>query len=414
MARFDGKKNKQVCTSLKLSELSGVTTPAHTGANVTLFKCDTQSLLKSAAGAIFANALTEARATEDVRRRLEPLFEAKYEADRALYDSNDDAMELGDAERVKQNMRDYALTLLAAAGVISDNGDTTKMATEYAYENEGVNKLPIDTKENVNGAAQALSPEGYRGNQVEGIPDNMMRGVRAKVRAAWKKFYPDKPDSEMPESIRKSGADDMTDKELATLKALAEMNDVQKSHYQTLTTDDARDEFVKASATERDGIVETVKSADESYTMTTGVVIKKSTVGDSFELLKSSDERLAKMEQEQSIAKYSAVAETTLKSMPGETIAKAAVLAEIEKMSPAVQTTLNAMLKAGETELAKALDDSTVHVVHGQSIAKGSAHEQIEALVKSYQADNKVNYSKAYSAVMDTPEAQKLYEQMGA
>lgn len=337
MARFDGKQNKQVCTSLKLSELSGVNTPAHTGADVTLFKtADAREILKSAAGAIFANALSEVNATEEVERRLRPLFDAKYRFDEALDSANDDAAELGDVERIKTNMREYAINLLAAAGAMGDNTSQT------------------------------------------------------------------------------TGADDMTEKELATLKALAEMNDVQKSHYQTLTTDDARDEFVKASATERDGIVETVKSADESYTMSTGSVIKKSVAGESFDLLKSQDERLAKMEKEQSIAKYSAVAETTLKSLPGETLAKAAVLAEIEKMSPAVQTTLNAMLKAGETELAKALDDSTVHVVHGQSVAKGSAHEQIEALVKSYQADNKVDYSKAYSAVMDTPEAQKLYEQMGA
>lgn len=55
-------------------------------------------------------------------------------------------------------------------------------------------------------AAAALSPGGFRGQKVE-IPAEHLPAVKAKIRAAWKKFNPDKPASDMPEGIRADSDD---------------------------------------------------------------------------------------------------------------------------------------------------------------------------------------------------------------
>jgi len=53
----------------------------------------------------------------------------------------------------------------------------------------------------VGAAAAALGAGGFRGQKVQ-IPEADLAGVKAKVRAAWKKANPDKDPSEMPDSIK--------------------------------------------------------------------------------------------------------------------------------------------------------------------------------------------------------------------
>jgi hypothetical protein len=53
----------------------------------------------------------------------------------------------------------------------------------------------------IGGAAAALSPGGFRGQKAD-IPSSALSGVKAKIRSAWRKANPDKPASEMPESIK--------------------------------------------------------------------------------------------------------------------------------------------------------------------------------------------------------------------
>ena len=76
-------------------------------------------------------------------------------------------------------------------------------ASDFAYvpdpNKSSTWKLPIYDATHASAAAQALSPAGFRGNKVE-IPSGDLAGVKAKVRSAYKKFYPDK---EVPESVRK-------------------------------------------------------------------------------------------------------------------------------------------------------------------------------------------------------------------
>ena len=59
------------------------------------------------------------------------------------------------------------------------------------------------------GAAIAALGKGFRGNKVQ-LPSSAIPGVKAKVRAAWRKANPDKSPDEMPEVIRKGDRAVMT------------------------------------------------------------------------------------------------------------------------------------------------------------------------------------------------------------
>lgn len=79
-------------------------------------------------------------------------------------------------------------------------------ASDYAYapDKEQVStwKLRIDSPHHVAAATAALGPGGFRGNKVQ-IPEEGVSAVKRKVRAAYKKFF---PDNEIPEVIKAASA----------------------------------------------------------------------------------------------------------------------------------------------------------------------------------------------------------------
>lgn len=76
--------------------------------------------------------------------------------------------------------------------------------TTYAYnpdpEDESKAKLNISDANHVRAAVAALGPKGFRGNKVQ-IPEADLPAVKRKVRAAYKKFY---PDNELPDILKAS------------------------------------------------------------------------------------------------------------------------------------------------------------------------------------------------------------------
>jgi hypothetical protein len=103
--------------------------------------------------------------------------------------------------------------MAAAAKVTKSEGDAGDFpAGDYAYlgkpDQPSTWKLRLTASPGgapdaglVGAAAAALSPAGYRGNRVDISAADRARVV-AKVRAAWHKASPDKPDSAMPDSIK--------------------------------------------------------------------------------------------------------------------------------------------------------------------------------------------------------------------
>lgn len=404
MARFDGKNTKQIATSLKITEWSGVTRGAHDGAHVTICKvADDQVIFTDLVKATFTEALTEQQNERAAREQLEPLMEQYYAAGDALWESNRDAFKDGDTDQVKQNIRDYAMSLMTLA---------KQGASDYAYvpdpEKKSTWKLPIDTPEHISAAAAALSPGGFRGNRVE-IPEADRAAVVARVRAAWLKAYPDKSEDDMPESLKKQEDDEMSDKaEIAKYKALAEMTDAQKAHFHAIDNDESREAFLKMSPEDRDATVDLAKGADEEYETSKGVTLKKSAVGaEVFELLKSQDQDLVKMRNAQEMAEFVKVAGDDLhKHLPGEVLAKAAALRAIGGLSAEVQKTIGEMLKAGNAAIG---EEFTVKASGHTKIS--SAEDTLTGLAKAYAEKHNVSFAKAYDHVMDTPEGMAAFNE---
>lgn len=81
-------------------------------------------------------------------------------------------------------------------------------ASDYAYtpnkDEVSTWKLRIDTATHVSAATAALG-KGFRGNKVQ-IPEEDLPAVKRKVKAAYKKFF---PDNELPEILKASEMIDM-------------------------------------------------------------------------------------------------------------------------------------------------------------------------------------------------------------
>lgn len=101
------------------------------------------------------------------------------------------------AERYAEEYGDPAPELRVAAEKGANKADFAYTPTD----NEADWKLDVSSAKNAAGAAAALSPGGFRGQKAD-IPAAALAAVKAKVRAAYKKFFPDKDPADYPDSIK--------------------------------------------------------------------------------------------------------------------------------------------------------------------------------------------------------------------
>jgi len=87
-------------------------------------------------------------------------------------------------------------------------GDLPNSAFAYVPDKDktSTRKLRIDDAEHTRLAAQALSSEGLMGNKVQ-IPEKDLPAVKAKVRAAYRKFFPDKEVPSVLKSLEEKDSD---------------------------------------------------------------------------------------------------------------------------------------------------------------------------------------------------------------
>lgn len=434
--RFDNKTNKQRAKKLSIGELSGVTIPAVQGSVSTIRKYaadtgsdDFQTLVK----ATFTETLQNIEDSERGRELLDDTYDKLWRNQDALFTSMRNVMDdpqYGEtpeqrADIAKQQVRDYAMSLLVDAGLAKQ--DPTKSedgknfpASDFAYVPDRTKpstwKLRLTSTPGgkpdtaiVGAAAAALGP-GFRGEKVQ-IPSDARAAVVGRVRSAWKKANPEKSDDEMPSGIKKQAEDDMSkieelEKQLAEQTVLAGMTDAQKTHYATLK-DESKEAFAKMSVAERDAAVDFAKANDETHKMCNGTVIQKSAMGDMFEVVKSQDIEIAKMKSQQDLAKFSTLAESDeYKYLPGDTLAKAQALKSV-----ANDEAVLSMLKAGNAALKPNFEPTAKR---GADVIK-SAEDQLDSLAKAHAEKHSVSFAKAYDEVLHTKEGADLYnETLGA
>lgn len=124
-----------------------------------------------------------------------------------------------DGKWVKKTATDAELdaAVLGKAAAMQTDAGTKFPASDFAYAPDSNKpsewKLRLTASPGgapdpafVGAAAAALSPGGHRGKKVQ-LPAAAVAGVKAKVRAAWRKANPDKDPKDMPASIKKDYGD---------------------------------------------------------------------------------------------------------------------------------------------------------------------------------------------------------------
>lgn len=323
--RFDGKTNPQVATSLKISELSGVTVPAHEGAEVTILKfgTDIDTLVKS----VFSEELADEQLERAISTWLNPIYDFNY-------------------------------ALREAAEKIMQNPDITDKRAALR----------------------------------ESVADYLQHVVQ---------LFNTQPEAEPM-------ADNNTELEL--YKALAQMTDAQKAHYQSLPEAEQSD-FLKLDAASRDLVVKSAAVADENYTMLDGTVVAKSAAGPMFAVLKSQDAQLRKMQEEQQMQKAIATVTTDFGNLPGEPLAKAKAVMGLNGLDAATRTWVTDTLKAADNLYKERRQPAADTGVADDE----SADAKLEKMAKEYAATHKVSQASAYATVLQTEQGRELYKQsMGA
>lgn len=214
---------------------------------------------------------------------------------------------------------------------------------------------------------------------------------------------------EQPDGANKQQEADMADeKELAKLRALAAMTDVQKAHHAKLD-EQGQAEFEAFSAEERDAVVKALAVEDESFVGDDGVTVTKSAVGAAaYAVMKSQYQQIAKLRDEADMTRLVKQAESELKHLPGEAVTKAKVLKSIERMPQAERDALTAMLKSGDAACAPGF----VPAASAGEPAAGAAEATLEGMVTKYMTEHKVTKSAALKAVYASEEGKALLEEI--
>ena len=163
--------------------------------------------------------------------------------------------------------------------------------------------------------------------------------------------------------------------------------------------DAAVDKAVKTELAKRDEIAK----GDETFE-SDGVTIRKSEVGEgAFKMLKSQADKIE-------MAEFTKRAEGEFTHLPGEAVAKAKAIRAVSKLGKEDRDAVETMLKAGE----KAMADAMKVIGKDGGPSGDNAVSKLDALAKSYATEHKVDFTKAYNAVLDTDEGRELYKQFTA
>ena len=288
--------------------------------------------------------------------------------------------------------------------------DGSHPASDYAYvpdpNKPSTWKLRIDTKQNVSGAAAAMGPGGFRGQPVQ-MPMADRAAVKNKIRAAWRKFNPDKADSEMPPSIAKQEGGHMgIDKEALDPEVREYVDGLEAN----LSEARGEIETVKADLAKVQSSVEKTEETED---------IVKSLSPEAQEVLKAERDRSEALEKRVQDAEQ-AIEAARIEKADREFTEKAAAWKHLS-LDPAV---VGPMLRKvaekdvdAEAEVERVLTSANAIASESlREIGKGGsgptdAMGKIEAIAKARAQEKGIPVADAYAEVMETDEGRDLYTQ---
>lgn len=351
MARYDGKQTKRRAKKLSLTELSGVTVPAHRGADVTILKVDGTDKIS------FEEALGNIKNMEMVQEMLND-FETLDDAVRHSIMSilNNPEEYPNPVEAINFSLQRYSARVQ----------DTFKNST-----------------------AGTGNPKG----------DSTM-GDENMVTAATHKAVQDQV-TDLQQTV-------------TTLKAENALSNEHRDHYRKLAGAEA-EAFLKMTQGQRSDEIEKAQNADPVvYTSTDGTEFRKSAGETVVAMAKQLDETNKALEKEQSLRKHQQCLDkaASLNHLKGETDVKVALIKAIDTLEEADATKVHEMLKAANFTSSDVFTNKGTSEPGNQDLSKSQqASANLDAMCEKYASDNSVSITKAYDAVLQTEAGAKLYEQ---
>lgn len=219
------------------------------------------------------------------------------------------------------------------------------------------------------------------------------------------------------------------DRDAAVAKAeavelLAKMSDREKKYTAGMSKDEKK-KFMDKSEDERSAMMDDEEEAKKAknpvvYKAKDGTEYRKSDDQRLVEMAKRDDareEEMAKMREDAANAAFEKSAMVDFAKFKGELSAKTALAKAVAGIKDEdARKSVKEMLKSAHAAVALTLkevggagDDYSSDDLDGEVVTKAKAENQLDAMAKKYATENKVDYAKAYTAVLETDEGQALY-----
>lgn len=223
----------------------------------------------------------------------------------------------------------------------------------------------------------------------------------------------------MTKTEQTAGADDAVNKRIEELEAraeraeaIAQLNDVQKAHYATLSPE-AQADFLGASPDQRDAAINKAAGDDPVvYTTLDGQDIRKSAGDLVLSLAKRADESEKNLKVEKAARErevFAKRAKDELSNLPGKESAQIALLKAVAGIPDAADREgVAEILKAANDGVSKAFDTAGTSEA---PVGNADAEAQLEKMAQDHFSANGGSFAKSYQTVLNTPEGRELYKQ---
>lgn len=384
----DYKGKKRIMRALKINEISGVDVPAQEGARAVLMKRHEEDTVDKGMA-----ITTEDEGHTHLVMAVGP-GGTELPGGETLYDqtghahpwvrTGDMSIVFGAAHSEGEEPHTHELAQVSTKGENTELEDIQDSDEEDTSASLQTSKADITNPEAAGGSAGVVGPEGVNMTDMieKAAHDTAVTALQAKL--------------DRSESI-------------------AKMNDAEKTHFNGLTAD-KQDAFLAKSAGDRSAEVDAFAKAaldndPVEYTTTDGIELRKSAGLALISMAKSNDVLIAKnakLETAMVDASYTKRAETELENLPGDVNTRVAMLKAVDGIEDETQRALALTALKAHNE---AMSGAFVSAGHGGGpvASEGSPEAELDALAKKHAADNGCDFSKAYTAVLDTPKGAELY-----
>lgn len=194
----------------------------------------------------------------------------------------------------------------------------------------------------------------------------------------------------------------------------AGMSDKERELYEKMSPEDKKKHLKKSDAERTEAVEKAFATDPVVYTTLDGVDITKSAGAVTLALAKKLDDQtraLAKSEAKAADQEITKRAETELGSLGGDLEARKDLLKAVDTISDEKRREeVLKSLRSADAAVAKAFQKvGTKDGKVSKAAGGGDPEEQLEELAKAYATTHKVDFTKAYAAVIETDEGKELY-----